>query len=184
MSTSTANSPSHDGIDWRSLSTNPSAIHLKSDAKMISWDTLSNNPSAIDILNSNPTKISWDEIRPYESPFNRIECRKIASYLVTSGYITIVDDKYDGILLRFIEYYLKADKHYFYLLRLGNFNSYVVKSRDRILNDYCSDMINCVETTTDDRCVYEYLRTYFLHRELLSQVGEYFVDRELVSQDI
>lgn len=170
-------------IVWDTLSINPSEIHL-GNPENINWDTLSINPSAIQLLEQNPERINWHKIRPYESPFNRIECRKIAYYLVKSGYITVYDDKSDGIISKFLQCYQKADKHYFYLLRFGYFDSCKVKSCDRVLNDYCSDMINCVETTIDDRWAYEYLRTYFLHREFLSQVGEYFVDRELVSQDI
>ena len=191
MSTTTANS-SPDTIDWSSLSTNPSAIHLlKPNPDKIRWSSLSRNPSAIDLLESNPAKISWDEIRLYQTPFHRIEYRKIAYYLLKSGYIPIYDDKYDGIISRFLQCYLKADKHYFYLSRtwvypprLGYLHSYAVKSRDRVLNDYCSDMINDVETTTDDRWTYEYLRTYFSHRAVVSQISTYFLDRELISEDI
>jgi hypothetical protein len=49
-----------DKISWRTLSGNPTAIHLlEANPNKINWRWLSKNTSAIHLLEANPDKIDW-----------------------------------------------------------------------------------------------------------------------------
>jgi hypothetical protein len=51
----------NDKINWKWLSSNPSAIELlKANLEKIAWDWLSMNPSAIELLKANLEKIDWN----------------------------------------------------------------------------------------------------------------------------